>query len=50
MILKSIELRSSDKYRNGDLVVMSDFIAPKQSDELLAQVAELKTRKTVFMP
>lgn len=50
VILKSIELMSSDKYRNGDLVVMSDFIAPKQSDELLAQVAELKTRKTVFMP
>ncbi|EJF1756914.1 ATPase RavA stimulator ViaA [Vibrio cholerae] len=48
VILKSIELMSSDKYRNGDLVVMSDFIAPKQSDELLAQVAELKTRKNRF--
>jgi len=48
VIMKSIDLMCGDKYKNADLVVISDFIAPKQSDELLARVEELKARKNRF--
>ncbi len=39
---------SGDKYRNADLVVLSDFIAPRQSEEMLAKVEALKEQKNRF--
>lgn len=39
---------SGDKYKNADMVVISDFIAPKQQDELLAKVDALKAKKNRF--
>ena len=46
--MKSIDLMGGDRYKNADMVVISDFIAPKQSDEMLAKVAKLKKRKNRF--
>ncbi|WP_261836136.1 ATPase RavA stimulator ViaA [Vibrio ishigakensis] len=43
-----IELMHSDKYRNADMVVLSDFIAPKQSDEMIAKVEDLKAKHNRF--
>ncbi|WP_099608475.1 ATPase RavA stimulator ViaA [Vibrio coralliilyticus] len=48
VLMKSIDLMGSDRYKNADMVVISDFIAPKQSDEMLAKVAKLKKRKNRF--
>ncbi|KLN66525.1 ATPase RavA stimulator ViaA [Vibrio sp. VPAP30] len=48
VIMKSIDLMCGDKYKNADLVVISDFIAPKQSDEILVRVEELRARKNRF--
>ncbi|MEH0665014.1 ATPase RavA stimulator ViaA [Vibrio scophthalmi] len=48
VILKSIDLMSSEKYKNADMVVISDFIAPKQSQEVLDKVAGLKENKNRF--
>ncbi|KJY84632.1 protein viaA [Vibrio galatheae] len=48
VIMRSIDLMCGDKYKNADLVVISDFIAPKQSDEMIARVEELKARKNRF--
>ncbi|GAK16994.1 LOW QUALITY PROTEIN: hypothetical protein JCM19053_3672 [Vibrio sp. JCM 19053] len=47
-LIKSIDLMSGDKYKNADMVVISDFIAPKQQDELLAKVDALKAKKNRF--
>jgi uncharacterized protein with von Willebrand factor type A (vWA) domain len=47
-LIKSIDLMNSDKYKNADMVVISDFIAPKQQDELLAKVDALKAKKNRF--
>ncbi|MGD8115295.1 MULTISPECIES: ATPase RavA stimulator ViaA [unclassified Vibrio] len=48
VLMKSIDLMCGDKYRNADMVVISDFIAPKQSDEMVQQVEKLKARKNRF--
>ncbi|QNE03568.1 ATPase RavA stimulator ViaA [Vibrio vulnificus] len=48
VLVKSIDLMSGDKYRNADLVVLSDFIAPRQSEEMLAKVEALKEQKNRF--
>ncbi|MGD8231999.1 ATPase RavA stimulator ViaA [Vibrio sp. TRT 1302] len=48
VLMKSIDLMCGDKYRNADMVVISDFIAPKQSDEMAQQVEKLKARKNRF--
>ncbi|USD68304.1 ATPase RavA stimulator ViaA [Vibrio sp. SCSIO 43136] len=45
---QSIELMSTDRYRNGDLLVISDFIAPKQPDHILERVEQLKTQSNRF--
>ncbi len=45
---KSIELMGSGTYKNADLVVISDFIAPKQSEETLEKVNALKAVKNRF--
>ncbi|PMH37093.1 protein viaA [Vibrio sp. 10N.286.49.B3] len=48
VLIKSIDLMLTDKYKNADLVVLSDFIAPRQSDEMLNKVADLKQNKNRF--
>lgn len=48
VLIKSIELMTSGKYRNADMVVLSDFIAPKQSPDLIEKVEELKKQKNRF--
>ncbi|CAH0536525.1 ATPase RavA stimulator ViaA [Vibrio marisflavi] len=48
VMIKSVELMHSAKYRNADLVVVSDFIAPKQPDEILQQVHQLKLKSNRF--
>ncbi|HAS6109861.1 TPA: ATPase RavA stimulator ViaA [Vibrio vulnificus] len=48
VLMKSIDLMSGDRYRNADLVVLSDFIAPRQSEEMLAKVEALKEQKNRF--
>lgn len=48
VLLKSIELMSGEKYRNADLVVLSDFISPRQSEEMLAKVEQLKLQQNRF--
>ncbi|KFI12567.1 ATPase RavA stimulator ViaA [Vibrio coralliilyticus] len=48
VLMKSIDLMGGDRYKNADMVVISDFIAPKQSDEMLAKVAKLKKLKNRF--
>ncbi|EJK2116579.1 ATPase RavA stimulator ViaA [Vibrio navarrensis] len=48
VLLKSIELMNDEKYRNADLVVLSDFIAPRQSEEMLAKVEQLKLQQNRF--
>ncbi|EJC6734689.1 ATPase RavA stimulator ViaA [Vibrio vulnificus] len=48
VLMKSIDLMSGDKYRNADLVVLSDFIAPRQSEEMLAKIEALKEQKNRF--
>ena len=45
---KSIELMGHEKYINSDLIVISDFIAPPQSELMLDKIEELKKRKNRF--
>jgi len=48
VLMKSIDLMTGDKYKNADMVVISDFIAPKQSEEMQEIVNELKACKNRF--
>ena len=48
VLMKSIDLMCGDKYRNADMVVISDFIAPKQSEEMAQRVEQLKKRNNRF--
>ena len=48
VLVKSIDLMKGERYRNADLVVISDFIAPKQSQELQQQVTNLKKQHNRF--
>lgn len=48
VLIKSIDLMSGDRYKNADMVVISDFIAPKQSDEMACRVEQLKAQKNRF--
>ncbi|MCG3737580.1 ATPase RavA stimulator ViaA [Vibrio cincinnatiensis] len=45
---KAIEQMNGERYSNADLIIISDFIAPKQNDSILQQVQRLKTRKNRF--
>ncbi len=47
-IEESISVMESAKFRNADLVVISDFIAPHQPDEVLEKVEKLKRDHTRF--
>ncbi|GLT20038.1 hypothetical protein GCM10007938_38210 [Vibrio zhanjiangensis] len=48
VLMKSIDLMSSERYKNADMVVISDFIAPKQSELLQQQVERLKKNHNRF--
>ncbi|WP_456295341.1 ATPase RavA stimulator ViaA [Vibrio sp. AK197] len=45
---RAIDVMQSDRYRNADLVVLSDFIAPKQSEEMEQAVSALKRASNRF--
>lgn len=45
---QSIELMNSEKYYNADLIVISDFIAPPQPEDMLNKITEIKERKNRF--
>ncbi len=47
-IASALHMMGQDKYRNADLLVMSDFIAPKHSKPLQQQVEQLKHNKNRF--
>ncbi|USD35253.1 MULTISPECIES: ATPase RavA stimulator ViaA [Vibrio] len=48
VLIKSIDLMCGDKYKNADMVVISDFIAPQQSPEIQDKVTQLKKSKNRF--
>ncbi len=48
VLKQSVEMMSEGKYKNADLVVISDFIAPKQDEVMLNQVESLKRKKNRF--
>ena len=47
-ITAALTQMESDKYTNADLVILSDFIAPKQSKDMIAHVDKLKLNKNRF--
>ncbi|OEF27564.1 ATPase RavA stimulator ViaA [Vibrio rumoiensis] len=47
-ISAAIQQMQTAKYQQADVVILSDFIAPKQSKELIKQVDELKQKKNRF--
>ncbi|ODP98570.1 ATPase RavA stimulator ViaA [Salinivibrio sp. SS2] len=48
VIDKALDLMAGDRYQNADLVVVSDFIAPKQSDAMIEKVNALKAQQNRF--
>ncbi|MPW37902.1 ATPase RavA stimulator ViaA [Vibrio sp. B1Z05] len=48
VLQKCIDLMHTDKFLNADMVVLSDFIAPKQSQEMVDKVTELQARHNRF--
>ena len=45
---QSIDIMGTEKYINADLIVISDFIAPAQSETLLNKISALKKSKNRF--
>ncbi|MGF1723672.1 ATPase RavA stimulator ViaA [Photobacterium nomapromontoriensis] len=45
---RSIDLMLGETYKNADLVVLSDFIAPAQPAEMLKRITKLKEHKNRF--
>ncbi|PSW20268.1 ATPase RavA stimulator ViaA [Photobacterium sanctipauli] len=45
---QSIDLMCGEKYKNADLVVLSDFIAPSQPDAMMKRIERLKEQKNRF--
>ena len=45
---QSIDLMSCEKYINSDLIVISDFMAPAQSEFLVNKINDIKKRKNRF--
>ncbi|NLS12162.1 ATPase RavA stimulator ViaA [Vibrio sp. SM6] len=45
---KTIELMNDARYKNADLVVLSDFIAPRQPDDIEHTIEALKQRHNRF--
>ncbi|CAM3088730.1 ATPase RavA stimulator ViaA [Vibrio rarus] len=48
VLQKCIDLMYTDKFLNADMVVLSDFIAPKQSQDMVDKVEDLKARHNRF--
>ncbi|EFP95742.1 ATPase RavA stimulator ViaA [Vibrio caribbeanicus] len=48
VLLKSVDLMTSGRYQNADLVMISDFIAPEQNEETVKKVDQLKRHKNRF--
>ena len=48
VILHAIEIMGQSRYRNADLVLVSDFIAPNQHEEVVEQVERLKRQHNRF--
>ncbi|MEZ8965445.1 ATPase RavA stimulator ViaA [Vibrio breoganii] len=48
VLQKCIDLMHTDKFLNADMVVLSDFIAPRQSEDMVNKVEELKARHNRF--
>ncbi|OBT07999.1 protein viaA [Vibrio sp. UCD-FRSSP16_10] len=48
VLQKCIDLMHTDKFLNADMVVLSDFIAPKQTDDMVQKVEALKARYNRF--
>ncbi|MCG9659593.1 ATPase RavA stimulator ViaA [Vibrio mediterranei] len=48
VLVQSIDLMGTDTYKNADMVVISDFITPEQSEEMIQKVDQLKERKNRF--
>ncbi|RQW64792.1 ATPase RavA stimulator ViaA [Vibrio viridaestus] len=44
----SLDLMEGEKYQYADLIVLSDFVAPKQNDKLISRVEELKEKGNRF--
>ncbi|MGL6260793.1 ATPase RavA stimulator ViaA [Vibrio sp. WXL210] len=47
-LIRSMEMLQTERYRNADVLVLSDFIAPTQSEELEQRVNDLKQRHFRF--
>ncbi|MEI8632586.1 ATPase RavA stimulator ViaA [Vibrio sp. PP-XX7] len=47
-VKESVQKMQGEQYKNADLVVISDFMAPKASQALNAQVESLKAKKNRF--
>lgn len=47
-IYESIAQMKGEKYQHADLVIISDFIAPKQSQSLMVDVESLKSKNNRF--
>ncbi|MFC3023136.1 ATPase RavA stimulator ViaA [Vibrio zhugei] len=48
VIHAGMEKMATQRYKNADIVMISDFIAPRQDEAILAQVAELKRQHNRF--
>lgn len=48
VLLHTIELMGGRKYMNADLLIVSDFIAPKQSDLVMEKIQHLKQKNNRF--
>ncbi|MCJ2377072.1 ATPase RavA stimulator ViaA [Vibrio sp. ZSDZ34] len=48
VLIKSVDLMLTGTYKNADLVVISDFIAPQQTNEIIERVESLKAKKNRF--
>ena len=48
VIDQAVDLMGKKKYINADLIIISDFIAPAQSEIMLNKMAEIKKRKNRF--
>lgn len=48
VIEQCVQLMQSEAYRNADLVALSDFIAPKQTETIIEQVRALQAQQNRF--
>ncbi|MDA9558125.1 ATPase RavA stimulator ViaA [Vibrio sp.] len=48
VIEECIQLMHGEKYKNADLVVVSDFMAPKQPEDMIDKISALKKKQNRF--